>query len=372
MSDAPTLRRPAGMASIRQLHDFDALIDTRSPAEFALDHVPGAINCPALDDAQRAEIGTLYKQVSPFVAKRRGAALVALNIGRHLLETFHDKGPDWRPLIYCWRGGKRSGAFVTVLRQIGWDAHQLEGGYKRYRRDVLDRLAAAPAQLDFRVLSGPTGSAKSRVLERLAARGEQVLDLEALAAHKGSVLGRQPGQPQPPQRWFESQLHAVLATFDPARPVFTEAESRRIGLVSLPNELIERMRAAPCLRIDASVAARTDFLLRDYDYLTSDAEALIGELERLTDLRGHETIGTWSALARAGDWRTLVAALLEQHYDPLYRRSQQYNFARHPNAPTFEADRLDAAGIDALAARIIRATAQGTLDDVSAHTAQMR
>ncbi len=365
-------RRSAGMASIARLHDFDTIIDTRSPAEFALDHIPGAINCPALDDAQRAEIGTLYKQVSPFVAKRRGAALVAINIGRHLLEGFQDKGQDWRPLIYCWRGGRRSGAFVTVFRQIGWDAHQLEGGYKNYRRDVLAQLAALPERFTFRVLTGPTGSAKSRVLERLAARGEQVLDLEALASHKGSVLGRQPGQPQPPQRLFESALNERLNALDPGRVVFVEAESRRIGLVTLPEALIARMRTAPCLRIEAPVAARTEFLLHDYEYLTQDAETLITQLQRLTELRGSATIDAWTSMARSGAWPALVGALLEQHYDPLYRGSQRRSFSRLDTAPVITVDRLDAAGIDELAAKIIRQVSQGSNDDASGRTAQMR
>lgn len=365
-------RRPAGIAQVDQLYGFDDIIDTRSPAEFALDHVPGAINCPALDNEQRAEIGTLYKQVSPFVARRRGAALVAINIGRHLLERFQDKGPDWRPLIYCWRGGKRSGAFVTIFRQVGWDAHQLEGGYKAYRREVLARLAALPAAFDFRVVSGPTGSAKSRVLERLAARGEQVLDLEALAAHKGSVLGRQPGVDQPPQKLFESRLLHALSALDPARPVFAEAESRRIGLVTLPDALIERLRGAPCIRIEVPAAARTEFLLRDYDYMTQDAEALIERLERLTELRGRETVAAWSTLARSGSWAALVAGLLEQHYDPLYRRSQSNNFSRHTDAPTVVAERLDDAGIDSLAGQIAAASTQFSTGSTSERTAQMR
>jgi tRNA 2-selenouridine synthase len=372
MTDISGQRRPAGRATVAQLYGFDAIIDTRSPAEFELDHVPGAINCPALDNEQRAEIGTLYKQVSPFVARRRGAALVAINIGRHLLERFQDKGPDWRPLIYCWRGGQRSGAFVTIFRQIGWDAHQLEGGYKAYRRDALAKLGTLPALFDLRVLSGPTGSAKSRLLERLAVRGEQVLDLEGLAAHKGSVLGGKPGQPQPPQKLFESRLLQTLSALDPSRPVFTEAESRRIGQITLPDALIERLRAAPCVRIDAPVPARTDFLIRDYDYLTQDPEALITLLQRLAELRGRATIDNWAAMAREGRWTELVSALLEQHYDPLYRRSQQSNFERHDNAPVLVAEALDDAGLNALAARIAAQAVQGSNAGDPVLVAQMR
>lgn len=353
MNTAAAARRPAGIARVDQLYDFDDIIDTRSPAEFALDHVPGAINCPALDDAQRAEIGTLYKQVSPFVAKRRGAALVAINIGRHLLDRFQDRGPDWRPLIYCWRGGKRSGAFVTVFRQIGWDAHQLEGGYKSYRREVLDRLTELPARLDLRVIAGPTGSGKSRLLEHLARRGEQVIDLESLAAHKGSVLGLAPGTTQPPQKLFESGLLKVMAALDTARPVYIEAESRRIGLITLPEPLLERLRAAPCLRIDAPATARTGFLLRDYDCMTREPDTLIARLERLVELRGRETVERWSGLVRDGHWAELVSDLLERHYDPLYRRSQGGNFSGYARAPVFAIDRLDDEGLASLAARIV-------------------
>ncbi|WP_374339789.1 tRNA 2-selenouridine(34) synthase MnmH [Methyloversatilis sp.] len=352
MNIPPGHRRPAGISTVDQIDRFDDIIDTRSPAEFALDHLPGAINCPALDNAQRSEIGTLYKQVSPFVARRRGAALVAINIGRHLLEHFQHKGPDWRPLIYCWRGGKRSGAFVTVFRQIGWDAHQLEGGYKAWRREVLARLAALPSRFDLRVISGPTGSAKSRVLEQLALLGEQVLDLEDLAAHKGSVLGRQPGLEQPSQKLFESRLLQALGDLDPARPVFAEAESRRIGQLTVPEPLMARLRAAPCIRIDAPIEARTDYLLRDYDYMTCDAEGLIGRLERLVELRGRDTVAAWTALARQQRWPELVRALLEQHYDPHYHRSQSNNYLGHADAPTVATERLDKAAIKSLAERI--------------------
>ncbi len=166
-----------GLANVAQLAEFDEIIDTRSPSEFGEDHVPGAVNCPALNDVERARIGTLYKQDSPFAARKAGAALVARNIACCLEERFADRGREWRPLIYCWRGGKRSGAFVTVFRQIGWDACQLEGGYKSYRRFVVAELERLPARFRFRIVSGATGSGKSRLLQALAAQGAQALDL---------------------------------------------------------------------------------------------------------------------------------------------------------------------------------------------------
>jgi tRNA 2-selenouridine synthase len=167
--------------TVSQLDAFDEVIDVRSPAEFALDHVPHAVNCPVLDDAERAKVGTLYAQVSPFDAKKLGAALVSKNIARHIEERFRGKEKGWRPLVYCWRGGQRSGAMAHVLRQIGWDAATLQGGYRAYRREVLVHLDTLPARFDFRVVCGATGSGKSRLLEALAAQGAQVLDLEHLA-----------------------------------------------------------------------------------------------------------------------------------------------------------------------------------------------
>ena len=258
-----------GIASVEQLDQspaFDDIIDVRSPAEFAEDHIPGSINCPVLDNEQRIEVGTLYKQVSPFAAKKIGAAYVAENIARHLRESFLDRPKDWKPLILCWRGGQRSGSMTLIFRKIGWDAQQLEGGYKAYRRHVVEALSILPRQLKLKVICGATGSGKSRILQSLARRGEQVLDLEALASHKGSVLGVLPGAPQPSQKMFESRLLVVLRGLDPLRPVYVEAESRKIGSLHVPDTLIETMRAGECINIEASFPARVEFLLRDYDY----------------------------------------------------------------------------------------------------------
>lgn len=344
---------PKGVAKVTQLAEFDAILDARSPAEFAEDHLPGAISCPVLDDAQRAHVGTLYTQVSPFEARKIGAVLVARNIAAHIEANFLDRPKDWRPLVYCWRGGQRSGAFVHILRQVGWDAHKLDGGYKSWRRHVLDALAELPGRFDYRVISGPTGSAKSRILEALAAQGAQVLHLEELAAHKGSVLGRLPDAPQPGQKQFESQLFLALSAFDPAQPVFVEAESRRIGVLQVPDALIFAMRAAPCLRIDASRAARTDFLLRDYAYFLTRPQWLLEQLGQLRELRGNEALARWRQMIETGDFPALVDNLLETHYDPLYQKSQERNFRDYGAADRFATDDLGPAGISALAARIL-------------------
>lgn len=344
---------PKGLAKVTQLGEFDAILDARSPAEYADDHIPGAISCPVLDDEQRARVGTLYKQVSPFEARKIGAALVAKNIARHIEEHFLDKPKHWRPLVYCWRGGKRSGSFQHILREIGWDAHRLEGGYKNWRQQVVAGLEQLPGQFAFRVVSGATGSAKSRILEALAAQGAQILHLEEYAVHKGSVLGDLPNEAQPSQRAFETRLHSALTALDPQRPVFVEAESRRIGTVQLPNALIDIIRAAPCVRVNATVGARVDFLLRDYAYFLEDRRWLAERLGHLHGLQSNETLARWLELVEAGDFRTLVTELLERHYDPLYQRSQSKNYRDYSDALTVRTDDLGDAGIDALARHIL-------------------
>ena len=243
-----------------------------------------------LDDEQRRLVGTLYKQAGAFEARRLGGAMVADNLARHLREVFADKPPGWRPLVYCWRGGLRSSSMVTWLRLVGWDAQQLGGGYKRWRRHVIDTIERLCPALQLRVICGATGSAKTRVLQALAARGAQTLDLEGLAVHKGSLLGAVPGREQPGQKAFETALVAALERIDAAAPVYVEAESRRIGRLSLPTPLIERMRDSPCVEIAAGQPVRVDYLLRDYAYLGDDADALAQRLAALRELHGHEVI----------------------------------------------------------------------------------
>jgi tRNA 2-selenouridine synthase len=316
--------------TVAQLDDFDEIIDVRSPAEFADDHIPGAISAPVLDNEERARIGTLYKQESPFVAKKAGAALIARNIARHLETQFADRPKRWRPLVYCWRGGQRSGAMAHILAQIGWSVGKLHGGYKAYRHHVLGELDRLPPLLDFRVICGPTGSGKSRLLLALASQGSQVLDLEVLAQHRGSLLGKLPGQDQPAQRMFETRIWNELRHFDPAEPVFVEAESRKIGNLCLPDTLLERMRAGHCLTLQAPLESRIALLMEDYRHFLAEPQALMTELERLTPLQGRQRIEAWRSLVEQGDWEALVGDLLLQHYDPAYGRSTSHNFGTAP------------------------------------------
>jgi tRNA 2-selenouridine synthase len=338
--------------TLADLDRFDEVIDVRSPGEFALDHLPGAHSCPVLDDEERVRVGTTYKQVSPFDAKKIGAALVSKNIARHIEERFAAKPREWRPLVYCWRGGTRSGAMAHILREVGWKSAQLDGGYRAYRREVLAQLEVLPERLRYRVVCGATGSGKSRLLEALRVAGSQVLDLEALARHRGSVLGDLPGEPQPSQKMFDSLLWDALRRFDPSRPVFVEAESRKIGQLQVPPALLARMRASECVRMEVPVDERVRFLMEEYHHFLAEPALLKTQLGCLLALYGHEVIDRWSALADAGAWHELVSELLIRHYDPAYLRASSNNYADYGAAPVLQVALLDEAGVSEAAARL--------------------
>ncbi|MFN6952452.1 MAG: tRNA 2-selenouridine(34) synthase MnmH [Albidovulum sp.] len=318
MAPAPTLRTLASLAEVAAL-DHDAVIDVRSPAEFAEDHLPGAINLPVLDDAERARVGTIYKQQSPFLARKIGAALVARNAARHLEGPLAALSGGWRPLVYCWRGGQRSGAFATILAQVGWRVEVVEGGYKSWRRLVVEMLHDRPVPSPVVVLDGNTGSAKTELLGLLARRGMQVIDLEALSNHRGSLFGAMPGG-QPSQKAFEGRLAMALALLDTARPVLVEAESSKVGDLALPKQLWAAMRAAPRIHVAAPVEARAAYLVRAYADLTEDRARLAAVIESLRPLHPADVIERWHNLAAKGDFVSLAAELMVRHYDPRYAK----------------------------------------------------
>lgn len=342
--------------AIARLASFDAVIDARTEDEYAEDHLPGAVNWPSLDNEQRQVVGTIYKQVSPFEAKKRGAALVSANIARHLEAHVLDKPRDWRPLAYCWRGGKRSGSLALVLDQIGFRAHVIEGGYKAFRTAVLAQMPELAARCEYRVVCGPTGSGKTRLLHALSKAGAQVLDLEGLANHRSSVLGIIPGVPQPSQKGFDTLVWDQLRKFDPARPVFVESESRKVGNVAVPEALIERMRASECLSVELADAERVALLMEDYDFFVRDRELFCQRLAALTELRGKGVVEGWQDQVRAGEVENVVRDLLVKHYDPGYAASIRRNFKQFGDARSIVlADRSPAAMARAAASLIDQA-----------------
>lgn len=335
--------------------EFDDIIDARSPAEFAEDHLPGAINLPVLDNDQRAEVGTIYKQVAPFQARKIGGALAAANIARHVAGTLTDRDGSWRPLVYCWRGGQRSGSFATILDQIGWRVAKLEGGWKSWRSLVVEQLEKIGPPCPIVVLDGNTGSAKTEILQRLGQRGVQIIDLEGLANHRGSLFGAMPGG-QPSQKLFESRLATQLVTLDPTRPAVVEAESSKIGDLIVPRAMWRAICNAPRLRIEATLTTRAIYTARAY----ADAVAEPGRVEetvmRLAAMHPADRIASWQLMARNGDWHALAAELMALHYDPRYSRQRERHDSNERGViPVAD---LSDAGIDVAAAAVEQALAK--------------
>ncbi|CAN7682720.1 tRNA 2-selenouridine(34) synthase MnmH [Paraburkholderia sp. SIMBA_054] len=323
------------LVPLDQIADFDEIVDVRTPLEFAEDHIPGAINAPVLSNEERVIIGTMYAQVSSFEATRQGAAMVSRNIATHLETTFADRPRNWRPLIYCWRGGKRSASMATWFNLIGWRARQLDGGYKTYRRNVVALLDTLPRQFRYIVLAGHTGSGKTRLLNALAGADAQTLDLEALAAHRGSILGMLPNEPQPSQKAFDTALVGTLRRFEAKQPVFVEAESRRIGSIALPASLTEQIRRGSCVAVVTERDERIRLLLQDYAHLFDDRALFKSQLARLVELHGRARIGEWHNMIDEDRRVELFEQLIDLHYDPAYARSTGKQFARLPESTRF-------------------------------------
>ena len=327
-----SLERISATDALGQLGRFCTVIDARSEGEYAEDHLPGAVNWPSLHDEERKIVGTKYKQISQFEAKKLGAALVAHNISAHIQRDVLDKPREWQPLVYCWRGGKRSGSLALILDQIGFKVTLVDGGYKAFRAALVADLPQLAARHSYRVVCGPTGSGKTRLLQALAAQGAQVLDLEALANHRSSVLGMIPGVAQPSQKAYDSSIWAALRSFDTARPVYIESESKKVGNVAVPDGLIAAMRASPCLGVDLPENERVALLLEDYDFFVRDIGFFCDRLGALTEARGKAVVQDWQARARSGDVASVVLELLVKHYDPGYLQSMQRNFTQYAQA----------------------------------------
>ena len=318
--------------SLGRLAEFNTIIDARSEGEYAEDHLPGAVNWPSLNDEERKHVGTQYKQINAFEAKKLGAAMVARNVAAHIEREVLDKPRDWQPLVYCWRGGKRSGSLALILDQIGFKVTLIEGGYKAFRAAMVADLPRLAARYRYEVVCGTTGSGKTRFLHALAAQGAQVLDLEALANHRSSVLGLIPGQPQPSQKAFDTRIWSALQTFNPERPVFIESESKKVGNVVIPESLMAVMRSSPCLRLDLVEDERVKLLLQDYDFFVQDIEFFCERLGALTEARGKAVVEEWQQRARSGDVSGVVTELLVRHYDPVYLQSMRRNFEQYAQA----------------------------------------
>jgi tRNA 2-selenouridine synthase len=332
---------------------YSAIIDARTEDEYALDHLPGAQNWPSLNNAERIVIGTLYKQVGPFEAKKKGAAMVAANISKHIENHVFDLPKDWQPLVYCWRGGKRSGSLALILGQIGFKVAIIEGGYKAFRTALIAAIPAQVERLSWRVICGPTGSGKTRLLHCLRAQGAQVLDLEGLANHRSSVLGIVPGEPQPSQKHFDTLLWDALRNMDPTKPVYVESESRKVGNLAVPESLILAMRASPCYQLELADEERVQLLLEDYDFFVKDPALFSKRLDALVAIRGKQVVEDWQAQIASDHIEDVVRDLLKLHYDPTYFASMKRNFLQIEKAQKLVASNRSQLSLSAIANELI-------------------
>lgn len=346
----------SGNEVIARLHEFDALIDARSEDEYAQDHLPGAVNWPTLNNEERHSIGTLYIQANPFEARKQGAAIAARNIADHLEREVFDKTKTWKPLVYCWRGGQRSGALSLILDQIGFRVTVLRGGYKAFRAAVVQDIPRLVSGLNWQVVCGTTGSGKTRLLHALAQQGAQVIDLEALANHRSSVLGAIPGLAQPTQKRFDTLVWDTLRQFDCNRAVFIESESKKVGDVAVPSALIEAMHNSPCLNLVLPDAERVALLLEDYEFFVRDVESFCERLQVLAEFKGKLVVAAWQAQVRAGEFEPVVQALLTKHYDPTYLQSIRRNFRHFEDAKLIAPDNHSKTAMARLAQQLIQET----------------
>lgn len=309
-------------------HGMNEVIDVRTPEEYCEDHIPGAINLPVLTNDERHQVGSEYADNS-FMARRMGASLISNNIGAIIRKHFFDKPKNYSCMIYCWRGGQRSKSIAMVLTLIGYDVKFLSGGYKTYRKEVMSQLSEIPSKFNYNVIGGMTGCGKTLLLDQLRKAGEQVLDLEGLANHKGSVLGiTSEDEAQPSTKMFESRLLQQFHTFDPSLPVWVESEGRVIGNLQIPNCVFRHIESniLNLYTLQAPFPSRVMYLLSEYSYWTDNPLELKRNLERLSHL--NVPLKKWFRLIDENRFKEFVENILENHYDPSYRKSAGKTFAR--------------------------------------------
>ena len=332
---------------------YDLVIDARSPREYAEDHIPGAVNLPVVDDAEYAEVGTAHRD-NPHAAYLVGVEYSLRNISRHVRGLINRYDPSARMLVYCFRGGKRSKLWADNLRTIGYPVDVLAGGWKRYRGWVRDSLDALPQRLHLKVLAGATGCGKTRLLQALQAAGQQVLDLEGLASHRGSLIGALPGVQQPPQKFFDSLVLDALRGMDPSRPVWLEAESKKIGNLHLPAALHEAMHRSIPIRLVAPMSERVKLWREDYAHFALDPASMVRLLAPLKPLIGGEELARWQALAAAGEVDTLFERVMTAHYDPCYDRSTKGSYGKLSEGAVIELQSLDGQALLQVARDLVR------------------
>ena len=335
------------------LSSYDVIIDVRSPSEYSLDQIPNSINLPVLNDKEREMVGSIYKNHSAFEAKKIGAKLITRNISIHLEKTISDYPRNWRPLVYCWRGGQRSRSLMIVLREVGWNAHILKGGYKAFRKMVREQIQDFCRNLSFCVICGSTGSGKTHILHALKSEGAQIIDLEGIASHKGSLLGSSESEEQSSQKMFESQIWLALKSLSVDNPVFIESESKKIGNLHVPEALIQKMWHSDCVVINIEISGRVKILINDYDHYIKNPKVLIPKLIPLQKTSGKTKVTEWLEMIEKREWHRFIKDILINHYDPAYRKSIQRNYVKLRQAIQINHQDTKSLNFDKIGAKII-------------------
>ncbi|XP_046330824.2 tRNA 2-selenouridine synthase-like isoform X2 [Haliotis rufescens] len=329
------------------------VIDVRTEREFSLDHIPGARNLPVLTQAQHVEVGTRYTD-NAFQARKLGARYVASCISKHIENYFQEKDENYSPLVYCWRGGQRSNSLAIVLAEIGFRVFVLKGGYKSYRHIVTRDLDILPREMNFRVITGLTGSGKTFLLHQLSERGQQVLDLEGLACHKGSTLGLWHNHTQPSQKMWESLLRDKMSQLDSTKPVWVESESRRIGRVTIPGTLFDKMGEGQRYEVNLPMSERVRHIIKDYPHWISDVEKLKTTLAPLARFVGKKKVYDWYDLLAHDRFEEFVESILRDHYDPTYTKSQAKALTRSTcDVKQFHLENIQESAVDQFIDHII-------------------
>ncbi|MEY4902441.1 MAG: hypothetical protein RLZZ292_256 [Bacteroidota bacterium] len=327
--------------AIQYLHqqlDGRVLIDVRTPAEFAKGHIPGAINLPLFTNEERVIVGTAYKKVSPENALLKGLDFVGVKMSSFIRKA-RNLAPERRLIVHCWRGGKRSGSMAWLLDMAGFDVLTIEGGYKAYRNLVLEQVEKM--QLHLVVVGGRTGTGKTEILHHLRDLGEQILDLEGLAHHKGSAFGGLGELPQPSSEHFDNLLFEQILKLDLEKKIWIENESHGIGTVFITETFWQKMKAAPVMNVEIPLALRVQRLVMDYAKYPK--QELIDIFKRLQKkLGGKDTQTAIEAIEQQNDF-TKAAEIALRYYDKTYQFCLETNIS--PNIQRLAFDHADMLAI---------------------------
>ena len=305
-----------------KIHDnYSVIIDVRTPLEYIEDHIPRSVNLAVLSNIQRHEIGIQYKENS-FLAKKIGAQLISANISNIISKIKFEKKE--KVLIYCWRGGLRSLSLYLVLKQIGYDVYLLEGGYKSYRRFVVNFLEKVAPNYKYNQIMGITGVGKTLFLKELS-KQYQVIDFEGLAKHKGSILGNIPKQKQPTQKYFETLIYEKLINFNLKKNIWVEAESIKVGKLNIPSLIWKFMPSGKNIKLISSLDERVNYILKDYKYFTSNPNLMSEALKVLKQIIPKVDFQNIELSLKKKDYFELVRSLIVYHYDKAYKKTRAEN-----------------------------------------------